>query len=89
MSDKQSAEWVKRRIKEAGWEDKEIWRVVGDEDGHAITFKDGATLLRGNVRGSIPTQEFNKEDIKRVPGTPTFGISEDGLFIIEEEEHGK
>ena len=78
-------DWVKQRVKEAGWEDKEVNRVIGDESNHAITFRDGAALLRGNIRGSITTPKFNKEDIKRVQGTPTFGISEDRLFIIEED----
>ena len=77
-------DWVELCIKEAGWEDKEIQNVIGDGSAHVITFMDGAILLRGNIRGSTPTQKFNKEDVKRMPGTPTIGISEDGRFIIEE-----
>jgi len=41
--------WVKRRIKEAGWEDKEVYRVIGNEGHHLITFTDGACLIRGDI----------------------------------------
>ena len=49
LMERKMKEWVRRRVKEAGWEDKEVDRVIGDEGNHLITFTDAACLIRGNV----------------------------------------
>ena len=41
--------WVERRIKEAGWEDKEVYRAIGDEGHHLITFTDASCLISGDI----------------------------------------
>jgi len=35
-------------------------------------------------RGTIAVPAFTKTDIKRVPGIPTIGFSEDGCFLIDD-----
>jgi len=53
--------WVAERIKEAGWDDKEIRQVIEDRDSHVITFMDGCSLIRGDIKKGDKMKKEKKE----------------------------
>jgi hypothetical protein len=55
--------WIKRKIKKAGWDDKELSYIIGNRESYILGFTDGAMLIQGFLDTSKKQQEKTYQTI--------------------------